>query len=68
MYADRNWGLIEDHINLALVRFSFELNNLDDAVMFVKRLIMHNSLPFYAQNSVLRQFLFIMKVPTVTLQ
>eukprot|EP01105_Mastigella_eilhardi_P024155 TRINITY_DN624_c0_g1_i1.p1 TRINITY_DN624_c0_g1~~TRINITY_DN624_c0_g1_i1.p1 ORF type:complete len:647 (+),score=169.21 TRINITY_DN624_c0_g1_i1:781-2721(+) len=61
MYHERGWCTIEDHTNLALAKFTFALGSVDDAASAVQRLVQRNSLPFFVQNSVLRELLHVFK-------
>ncbi|GAM22969.1 hypothetical protein SAMD00019534_061440 [Acytostelium subglobosum LB1] len=63
-YEGRDWNFIEDHLHLALVRYSFFQGHTSDSILFVNKLLEKNCQSFQSQNSIIREFLFISKSTT----
>eukprot|EP01105_Mastigella_eilhardi_P000571 TRINITY_DN1063_c0_g1_i3.p1 TRINITY_DN1063_c0_g1~~TRINITY_DN1063_c0_g1_i3.p1 ORF type:complete len:997 (-),score=150.94 TRINITY_DN1063_c0_g1_i3:715-3663(-) len=61
MYAGRHWQMIDDHVNLALARFSFELGDVTTALAYTRASLLTNALPPADQSSLLRQYLHVIK-------
>ncbi|EGC33425.1 hypothetical protein DICPUDRAFT_36746 [Dictyostelium purpureum] len=61
VYEGRDWNLIDDHLHLSLVRYSFFQGNTSDAILFVNKLLEKNCQTFQKQNSIIREFLYISK-------
>ncbi|KAH3759632.1 trafficking protein particle complex subunit 8 [Pelomyxa schiedti] len=61
-FINRRWYSLENHLNFAMVRFSYDLKKIDEAVEFSTRLLRGApNLPLHIQNTVLRQFVFLLK-------
>ncbi|EFA78666.1 hypothetical protein PPL_08125 [Heterostelium album PN500] len=61
VYEGRDWNYIDDHLHLALVRYSFFQGHTSDSILFVNKLLEKNCQSFQSQNSIIREFLFISK-------
>eukprot|EP01132_Coremiostelium_polycephalum_P002787 gene2787-3466_t len=61
VYEGRDWNLIEDHLHLSLVRYSFFQGQMSDAILYVNKLLEKNCQSFQKQNSIIREFLYISK-------
>ncbi|KAK5582253.1 hypothetical protein RB653_003836 [Dictyostelium firmibasis] len=64
VYESRDWNLIDDHLHLSLVRYSFFQGHTSDAILFVNKLLEKNCQSFQKQNSIIREFLYISKTYT----
>ncbi|KAF2078684.1 hypothetical protein CYY_000055 [Polysphondylium violaceum] len=64
IYEGRDWNLIDDHLHLSLVRYSFFQGHTSDAILFVNKLLERNCQSPEKQNSIIREFLYISKTYT----
>jgi len=61
IYKDKNWTLIDDHINFTLGRQAFHLADLDTAVDYFLKLLHGSKQSANQQNAYMREFLYIYK-------
>jgi hypothetical protein len=59
IYKDKNWTLIDDHINFTLGRQAFHLANLDIAVEYFLKLLHGSKQSANQQNAYMKEFLYI---------
>jgi len=59
VYKDKNWTLIDDHINFTLGRQAFHLADLDAAVDYFLKLLHESKQSANQQNAYMKEFLYI---------
>jgi hypothetical protein len=59
IYESHNWQFVDDHFHYVLARNSFLLNNLDNALLYVSKLLEKNVQAPNKQSSYLREFMHI---------
>jgi len=61
IFKDKNWTLIDDHINFTLGRQAFHLADLDTAVEYFLKLLHGSKQSANQQNAYMKEFLYIYK-------
>ncbi|ORX86207.1 hypothetical protein BCR32DRAFT_265161 [Anaeromyces robustus] len=61
IYKDKNWTLIDDHINFMLGRQAFHLADLNTAVEYFLKLLHGSKQSVNQQNAYMKEFLYIYK-------